>query len=44
LEKRFQFGVPEDPTPRGPAKALAVVVGCGLIFVVLVLGVLLLRG
>jgi hypothetical protein len=44
LERLFQLSVPEEPAPRGHPKALAAVVGCGLIFVVIFVGVLLLRG
>ena len=44
LERLFRLSVPEEPAPRGHAKALVVVVVCVLMFAVLVVVVLLLRG
>jgi hypothetical protein len=44
LEKLFQLAVPDEGTPRGRSKTLAIAAGCVLALVAVVFGLLVLRG
>lgn len=44
LEKLFQLAVPDEGTPRGHRKTLAIAAGCLLALAVVVGGILALRG
>jgi hypothetical protein len=44
LERLFQISTPEEDSPRGHGKGLVIAAGCVLLFVVLVCGILALRG
>ena len=44
LERLFQISTPEEDSPRGQGKVLMIAAGCVLLLVVLVCGLLALRG